>query len=96
MLDTQDKLGEGCFWDAATQCLWWLDLIVPSAIHRLHVASGAYRKWQFNEHVTAMAKRRDGTILVGSHQGPQHSSIPRRARFRLARHRPGNARQPRQ
>ena len=33
-----------------------------AAIHRLHVASGAYRKWQFDEHVTAMARRGDGTI----------------------------------
>ena len=44
LADTRDKLGEGCFWDADTQCLWWLDAIVPSAIHRLHVASGAYRR----------------------------------------------------
>jgi len=29
LVDSKDKLGEGCFWDAATQCLWWLDLIVP-------------------------------------------------------------------
>ena len=49
LIETKDKLGEGCFWDAATQCLWWLNLIVPSAIHRLHVASGAYRRWQFSE-----------------------------------------------
>jgi sugar lactone lactonase YvrE len=69
LVDSKDKLGEGCFWDAATQCLWWLDLIVPSAIHRLHVASGAHRRWQLSEMVTAMAKRRDGTILVGSHRG---------------------------
>lgn len=69
LVDSKDKLGEGCFWDAATQCLWWLDLIVPSAIHRLHLASGAHRRWQFSEMVTAMARRRDGTILVGSHRG---------------------------
>lgn len=69
LLETQDKLGEGCFWDATTQCLWWLDLITPSAIHRLHVASGAYRKWQFNDFVTAMAKRKDGTLLVGGRKG---------------------------
>ncbi|MGL4590535.1 MAG: SMP-30/gluconolactonase/LRE family protein, partial [Aestuariivirga sp.] len=62
LVDCKDKLGEGCFWDAATQCLWWLDLIVPSTIHRLHVASGAHRSWQFSEMVTAMARRRDGTI----------------------------------
>lgn len=69
LVDSKDKLGEGCFWDAGTQCLWWLDLIVPSAIHRLHVSSGAHRIWQFTEMVTAMAKRKDGTILVGSHRG---------------------------
>jgi sugar lactone lactonase YvrE len=69
LVDSRDKLGEGCFWDAATQCLWWLDLIVPSAIHRLHVASGTHRSWQFSEMVTAMARRKDGTILVGSHRG---------------------------
>lgn len=69
LLDCRDKLGEGCFWDAETQTLWWLDAIVPSAIHRLHVASGAYRRWQFDEMVTAMAKRRDGTLIVGSAKG---------------------------
>ena len=69
LLEAQDKLGEGCFWDAAAQTLWWLDIIEPSAIHRLHVASGAHRKWQFTEKVTAMAKRNDGTVLVGTHTG---------------------------
>lgn len=69
LVDSRDKLGEGCFWDVETQCLWWLDAIVPSAIHRLHVASGAYRKWQFDEMVTAMAKRRDGTLIVASFKG---------------------------
>jgi sugar lactone lactonase YvrE len=69
LVETQDKLGEGCFWDSATQTLWWLDIILPSAIHRLHVASGRHRKWQFTEMVTAMAKRRDGSLLVGTHRG---------------------------
>ena len=66
LLETKDKLGEGCFWDVKSQTLWWLDLIVPSAIHRLHVASGAHRTWQFSEMVGAMAMRGDGTVLVGS------------------------------
>jgi sugar lactone lactonase YvrE len=86
LVDSKDKLGEGCFWDAATQCLWWLDLIVPSAIHRLHLASGAHRRWQFSEMVTAMARRRDGTILVGSHRGvnvfdPATGALSPRARI---------------
>lgn len=69
LVDCRDKLGEGCFWDSATQSLWWLDAILPSCIHRLHVASGAYRKWQFSEMVTSMAKRQDGTLIVGSAKG---------------------------
>lgn len=69
LIDSRDKLGEGCFWDASTQSLWWLDAIVPSAIHRLHVSSGQYRKWQFSEMVTSMAKRRDGTLVVGTFTG---------------------------
>jgi L-arabinonolactonase len=69
LVEAQDKLGEGCFWDAAAQTLWWLDIIEPSAIHRLHVASGAHRTWQFTEKVTAMARRNDGTLLVGTHTG---------------------------
>jgi sugar lactone lactonase YvrE len=69
LVDSGDKLGEGCFWDVASQTLWWLDAIVPSAIHRLHVASGNYRKWQFNEMVTSMAMRKDGSLIVGSFKG---------------------------
>ena len=69
LVEAKDKLGEGCFWDVSTQTLWWLDIIEPSAIHRLHVASGAHRKWQFTEKVTAMAKRNDGTVLVGTQAG---------------------------
>jgi L-arabinonolactonase len=69
LVDCKDKLGEGCFWDAGSECLWWLDGILPSAIHRLHVASGQYRKWQFDEMVLAMAKRNDGTLIVGSFKG---------------------------
>jgi L-arabinonolactonase len=69
LVDCQDKLGEGCFWDTAAQTLWWLDIIEPSAIHRLHVASGAHRRWQFTEKVTAMARRNDGTVLVGTQTG---------------------------
>ncbi|MFT3987992.1 SMP-30/gluconolactonase/LRE family protein [Aestuariivirga sp.] len=67
--DTRDKLGEGCLWDAMGGFLWWLDIIVPSRIHRLHVETGALRTWHFNEMIGAMAKRRDGTLLVGAHRG---------------------------
>jgi sugar lactone lactonase YvrE len=69
VIASNDKLGEGCFWDAEGGFLWWLDAILPARIHRLHVETGAYRFWFFTEMVTAMAKRRDGTLIVGSANG---------------------------
>jgi len=69
LADTRDRLGEGCFWDAAAQALWWVDIIEPSAIHRLHVESGNLRSWRFSQKVTALAKRKDGTLLAGTHTG---------------------------
>lgn len=69
VLDCRDKLGEGIIWDAAEQVLWWVDLPMPSLIHRLDPASGEHRSWPCPEIVTAMSKRRDGTLLVASHHG---------------------------
>jgi sugar lactone lactonase YvrE len=69
LVASNDKLGEGCFWDAEGGFLWWLDIILPSRIHRLHIESGDHRSWALTEMVTAMAKRRDGTLIVGSANG---------------------------
>ena len=57
LLETQDKLGEGCFWDAEQGHLWWLDIVLPSRIHRLHLETGEISSWEFPEMMTAMARR---------------------------------------
>jgi L-arabinonolactonase len=67
--DTRDNLGEGCFWDVESQCLWWLDMIPPSRIHRLHVVSGELRTWYFTEILASLAMRRDKSLLVASARG---------------------------
>ena len=67
--DTKDNLGEGCFWDAENGMVWWLDAILLSRIHRLHVETGKLRTWYFAEIVTTLARRRDGTLIVGSAKG---------------------------
>ena len=56
-------------WDEATHCLWWLDIPLPSRIHRLNPATGEHRSWQFNIMLTAMALRLDGTVLAGGEHG---------------------------
>ncbi|MBW7922385.1 MAG: SMP-30/gluconolactonase/LRE family protein [Rubellimicrobium sp.] len=82
VLDCRNSLGEGIIWDAAEQVLWWVDVPMPSAIHRLDPVSGDHRTWPCPEIVTALSKRRDGTLLVASHHGlnvfdPKDGSLKR-------------------
>ena len=69
LVDSQNRLGEGCFWDSAQGAIWWLDIILPSRIHKFVLATGQLRTWHFSEMVTAMALRRDGTLIVGCEFG---------------------------
>jgi L-arabinonolactonase len=66
---SNDRLGEGCMWDESEQVLWWLDIPLPSRIHKLNPATGAHRSWQFNVVLTALALKADGTLLVGGEHG---------------------------
>ena len=66
---SNDRLGEGCMWDDKEQTLWWLDIPLPSRIHKFEPATGAHRSWQFNVILTAMALKHDGTLLVGGEHG---------------------------
>lgn len=66
---SNDSLGEGCLWEAESQSLWWLDIARPSRIHRLHVASGDHRMWYSDLLLTAIARRGDGTFVLGAEDG---------------------------
>lgn len=69
VLDCHDKIGEGAAWCADEQCLYWLDVPMPSLLHRLDPASGRHQSWPMPEMITAIAKRRDGTLLIASENG---------------------------
>jgi L-arabinonolactonase len=69
---SKDRLGEGCLWDVKNQCVWWLDIPLPSRIHRLDPATGAHRSWSFTVMVSAMAMCDDGRLLVGGEHGLYH------------------------
>ena len=71
---SNDRLGEGCMWDEREQVLWWLDIALPSRIHKLEPATGAHRSWLFNVILTAMALKPDGNLLVGGEHGLYHFS----------------------
>jgi L-arabinonolactonase len=71
---SNDRLGEGCMWDEKEQVLWWLDIPLPSRIHKLDPETGAHRSWQFNVILSCMALTPDGTLLVGGEHGLYHFS----------------------
>ena len=69
VVDSKNLLGEGAFWCPEEQAAYWLDVPMPSSIHRFLPATGEHRSWPMPEVVTAMAKRSDGTLLVASENG---------------------------
>lgn len=69
VVDCRNTIGEGAFWCPEEQAVYWLDVPMPSSIHRFIPATGKHRSWPMPEMVTAMAKRRDGTLLVASENG---------------------------
>jgi L-arabinonolactonase len=69
VVDSRDKIGEGAFWCPDEEAVYWLDVPMPSSIHRYSPATGKHSTWPMPEMVTAMAKRGDGTLLVASENG---------------------------
>lgn len=82
VLDCQDKLGEGIFWCPVEQVLYWVDIAMPSLLQRYDPATAQHKTWAMPEMITALAKRKDGTLFVTSHHGlnffdPQSGKLTR-------------------
>lgn len=69
VVDCHDKVGEGVFWCPEEGAVYWLDVPMPSVLHRYTLSSGRHDTWPMPEMITAMAKRADGTLLVASQSG---------------------------
>jgi sugar lactone lactonase YvrE len=69
IISSKDKLGEGCLWDADSQCLWWLDIARPTRIQRLNPATGEHKVWTSPLLLTAIAKKQSGGFIVGGEDG---------------------------
>jgi sugar lactone lactonase YvrE len=69
VLDCRDKLGEGIFWCPAERALYWVDVPMPSCLHRWDPKTGDHKTWAMPEMITSLAKRNDGTLLIASHHG---------------------------
>jgi sugar lactone lactonase YvrE len=69
VVDSKDKLGEGCLWDNVSQCLWWLDIARPTRVHRFVPATSAHDSWTSPLLLTAIAKKKSGGFIVGGEDG---------------------------
>jgi sugar lactone lactonase YvrE len=69
VVDGRDKLGEGVFWCPVERVLYWVDVPMPSFLHRWDPITSQHDVWSVPEMVTSLAKRTDSTLLVASHHG---------------------------
>lgn len=58
-------LGEGPVWDDRSGCVFWVDIKNP-AIHSLHLASGARRRWPMPARIGAIGMMNDAAAFVGA------------------------------
>jgi sugar lactone lactonase YvrE len=69
IIDCKDRIGEGVFWCPDEQAVYWLDVPMPSQLHRFVPSSGRHDNWPMPEMITAMAKRKNGSLLIASQNG---------------------------
>jgi sugar lactone lactonase YvrE len=65
---TRDRVGECPVWDAAAQCLYWVD-IEGRQIHRWQFASGEQVSWTLPERVGCIALAPAGRLLAAMETG---------------------------
>jgi sugar lactone lactonase YvrE len=68
-LDIRDHLGEGILWDDRDQVLWWLNVPMPSRLHRWNPITRIHNVWDMPEMITSMAVRQKGGLIIASHHG---------------------------
>jgi sugar lactone lactonase YvrE len=69
-VDCRSHVGESARWEARSGALWWVDVPMPSLLHRFYPATGRHDSWPMPEMITAVVPRRNGQgLLVASHGG---------------------------
>ena len=66
----RNLLGEGAFWDARRQCLWWVDVPLPAKLQMFEPASGKVETYDMPQMVMSVRAKRDGTgLIIATHSG---------------------------
>lgn len=67
-LAAADGVGEGPFWDAAGQALWWVD-IAGKAVRRWRPTTGEHHSWPMPDFPSAVVLREGGGLLLAMRDG---------------------------
>lgn len=92
VVDARAQIGEGAFWDAAGQVLWWVD-IPAGTLYRYDPATGENAAFAVGEPVGCCAPRAAGGLVLATRSGFHLFDPTTGARTALVdpeRDRPGN------
>jgi sugar lactone lactonase YvrE len=66
--DRRDRLGEGPFWSARGNALYWTD-ILAHRLNRFSLESGGVESWQFDTYLGWAIERAQGGLAIGLGRG---------------------------
>jgi len=67
--DCKNNLGEGIIWSQDNNSLYWLDIPMPSKLHKYSFNDNNYEIFDMPEMITALAERSNDNLLIASHYG---------------------------
>lgn len=68
VVDSRSKVGEGAFWDAKEDCLWWVD-ILAGQINRFDPSAQSNEVFHFGEPVGCVVPRESDGLVVAARSG---------------------------
>lgn len=69
-VQSQNVLGEGAFWDARRQRLWWVDVPLPAKLQWFEPSTGRFESYHMPQMVTSVRAERHGAgLVVATHSG---------------------------
>ena len=60
--DCKSILGEGIIWSQNNNCLYWLDIPMPSKLHKYSFDNNKHQVFEMPEMITAMAERDNNNL----------------------------------
>ena len=67
--DSKNELGEGIIWSAEQDCLYWVDIPIPSKLYKLNIKKNYLVSYEMPEMITSISLWKKNYLLIASHHG---------------------------